>query len=74
MLATSPLLSGGQVLGTLQSQVSLGRSNGLIGGASEEGKVGQCADAQFKRDTTTGLVPTSICKVTGGGSKIKCKN
>ncbi|MCH6564096.1 MAG: hypothetical protein IH800_16930 [Myxococcales bacterium] len=61
------------MLGTLQSQVSLGHSDGAINGTSDEGQAGQCADAQFKRNTTTGLVPTSTCKVTRGGSRIKCK-
>ena len=73
-LVNTPALQGGQVLGTLQSQVSLGHSNGAINGTSDEGKAGQCADAQFKRDPGTGLVPTSTCKVSRGGARVKCKN
>ena len=63
-LGNVPIVSGNSVVGTLQAQVSLGHSDGTIGDASPEGKVGQCADAQFKAGAG--------CTVSKG-TRITCK-
>jgi cysteine-rich repeat protein len=73
LLNTVPTSPAG-VIGTLQAEVALGACTSYAApSVSAEGAVGQCADAQFKRDCGTGVVPPSVCKVSSGGAKINCK-